>query len=227
MKRLLIAFVAVVSVALFARETRRVEFGRGKWDSSQWILVKSPRWSHFGGWVQKDGHIENEVPAGVDAQTLQGKRAAETYTSMVWKEPVSGNVVVKAKMSYAYQMAPLLVIAPELGKSAEGIPEYREHWEVVLYEKGLNVWHHEYKDGKPFWHLAARAGGAFEKDKVYELTVTIAFSAKGSRAPCIITVAANGIEFSYRELNLKPGRYYVGVTACEGVNRFYDFTIVK
>ena len=146
MKRLLIAFVAVVSVALFARETRRVEFGRGKWDSSQWILVKSPRWSYFGGWVQKDGHIENQVPAGVDDQTLQGKRAAETYTSMVLKEPVSGNVVIKAKMSYLYQMAPLLVIAPELGKSAEGIPEYREHWEVVLYNRGLNVWHHEYKD---------------------------------------------------------------------------------
>ena len=227
MKRLLLAFVAIVSVALFARETRRVEFGRGKWDPSHWILVKSPRWSHFGKWVQKDGYIENEVPAGVGAEELQRNRAPETYTSMVWKEPVSGNVVIKAKMSYAYQMAPLLVIAPELGTSAEGIPEYREHWEVVLYEKGLNVWHHEYQDGKPFWHLEARAAGKFEKDKVYELTVSIVFSQKGSRAPCMITVAANGIELSYREQYLKPGKYYVGITGCEGVNKFYDFTVVK
>ena len=117
-------------------------FARGAWDPNRWMLVKSPRWSHFGGWVQKDDCIENETPADAAAKDLLGKRAPETYTSMVLKRTFSGNVVVRSTMEFTDRMAPLIVLAPTLGKAAKGRPEYREHYEVVLYDGGINVWHH-------------------------------------------------------------------------------------
>jgi len=35
------------------------------WKPEEWFLIKSPRFDHFGKWVQQDDCIRNEVPAGV------------------------------------------------------------------------------------------------------------------------------------------------------------------
>ena len=54
-------------------------------------------------------------------------------------------------MSFDHLMVPLIVIAPELGKSEDGkYPELRDHYEIVLFYQGINIWHHRYKDGKLF-----------------------------------------------------------------------------
>ncbi|MFA6929417.1 MAG: hypothetical protein WCT05_03750 [Lentisphaeria bacterium] len=197
-------------------------FTPGAWQMEDWIQVKSPRWDYWGSWQQEDDHIRNLVPVDASEQEMLGKRAGETYTSMLWRQKIAGSkkVVIQAELSFDDQMAPLLVIAPDYGKDGTGRPEYREHWEIVIYDKGLNVWHHQYADGKPSWYKAAALKTNFSPKEKLLLVLSINFS---GRVPQL-EISSGGQTFSYAELQL-PNTFYVGLTACEGVNRFYNFSV--
>ena len=197
-------------------------FGRDQWQASDWVLVKSPRWDYYGGWVQQDDHLVNQHPADATPKEMLGKRAAETYTSMVYKHKVSGRTEIAATMLFEDRMAPELVIAGELGTDAQGRPEYREHWEIVLYDEGINVWHHEIRDGKPFWRKAAYLKTPFLPGVKYTLEALVEFPA-GGKGPQL-SVTCDGKRFGCLTPTL-PEEFLVGVTACEGVNRFYDFKL--
>lgn len=220
-RRFLLLLFLLLGFSLLAAEFSAV-FSRGKWNSADWLMVKSPRWDYRGVWEQEDDHIYNRVPADASEVEMLGKRAGETYTSMLWKEKisVSKKVLISAEMSFDYQMAPLLVIAPDYAVNAEGHHEYREHWEIVLYDKGINVWHHQYADGKPSWYKAAAIKTAFPAKEKIVLNMEINLS----RGIPQIEISANGNTFSYAELQL-PKSFYVGLTACEGVNRFWNFSV--
>ena len=192
-------------------------FAKGGWDAKEWILVKSPRWDHFGQWLQKEDHIQNETP-DVKEEDKLGKSAPDTYTSMVYGKKFSGNVVITTTGMFTFQMAPLVVIAPELGQDDKGRPEYREHFEIVFYDKGVNVWHHSYKDKKPSWVKAAYCAMDLKPNQKYTMSV----KKKGKE----LSVTIDGKTFGYRDESL-PEEFHVGVTGCEGDNRFYDFKIEK
>lgn len=203
-------------------------FAKDGWKKEDWINVKSPRWDHFGGWVQDNGCIRNECPAGADEKEIQGKRAGETYSSMLYSNKVAGNVTVSATMDFLYRMAPLIVIAPEFGKDNKERNEYREHYEIVLYDEGVNIWHHYYENGKPFWKQTAYSTFPLEKKRKHTLAVNIK-KVKGAGVVNgkMLTVTVDGKhEFGYFD-DPFPDEFYVGLTGCEGVNRFYDFEIRK
>ena len=69
-------------------------FTEGGWNKEDWILMKSPRWDYIGGWVQKDGYIQNQV----SDEKLPGEQLQRetNYSSMVYKEPVPGNATISA-----------------------------------------------------------------------------------------------------------------------------------
>ena len=192
-------------------------FAPGTWNTNEWILVKSPRWEHCGGWEQKEDHIQNRVPPGATPQELLGKLAPETYTSMVYDRMLSNNVTIRATMMFTDRMAPLIVLAPGLAKNKHGIPEYREHYEIIIYDEGVNVWHHFYADGKPSWKRAAWGKFALKPEIRYQLEV------KKTGKKMEVSVAGHTLGFLDESL---PEMFYVGVTGCEGINRFYDFQIL-
>ena len=213
-----LTFLCVVTAE--AEQLYYCSFAKGGWNPDEWILVKSARWDYFGGWIQKDTHIENETPENAKPNELLQKYASETYTSMVLKRKVSGNVTVISTMEFDDRMAPLIVMAPELGKDKLGRSEYREHFEIVFSYRGINVWHHFYIDGKPWWKNAAYFRFTLEPRKKYALTVKIEKTNKGKQ----LSVLIDGHEMGYMDDSL-PDEFYVGITGCEGVNRFYDFSI--
>ncbi|MCQ2397337.1 MAG: hypothetical protein MJ106_06550, partial [Lentisphaeria bacterium] len=119
-------------------------------------------------------------------------------------------------------------LACPVGANDDGYPEYREHWEIVLFNKGLNVWHHMYSDGKPSWEKIAsdanyRAPDRFKAGQKYELTVKI-FHDEVGYPWGTVTCDDSVIRFP---LNDFPEEVLAGITACEGENRFYDFKISK
>lgn len=172
---------------------------------------------HMGKWVQKEDHIENDVPAGVSPEDLEGRRADDTYTSMVYARPFTGDLRVEVNMEFTYRMAPIIVLAPELGRDAAGRPEYREHFEVCVYNEGVNVWHHSFEDGKPSYNRDAYANFPLKPNARYALEVEI----KGK----LMSVKIDGHEFGYVDESL-PTRRYIGITGCEGRNCFYDIAVV-
>lgn len=142
--------------------------------------------------------------------------APQTYASMLLTHKVGGKVDISSTMSFDYRMAPLIVIADDLGKSKDGSLEYRRHTEVVLYDEGLNVWQHHYTDGKPSFTKLAWAKLKFVPKHKYDLRISL----RGKE----MTITVDGHELGCTNVDL-PDSFYVGITGCEGINRFYDFAV--
>jgi hypothetical protein len=197
-------------------------FDRDAWDPNDWIMVKSSRWDHFGKWVQSDAYIQNETPADALPEAMISSRAAETYTSMVLAKKFAPDITIRSTMEFTYQMAPLIVIAPELGRDDKGRPEYREHFEVIIYNKGINIWHHNFKDGKPWWKKIAESRFALKPNTQYDLMVTISKNQHGK----MISVLVDGHHIGILSESF-PDQFHVGITGCEGDNHFYNFQVKK
>ena len=218
---LLTLFLAAAS--LLPAEEFYTSFARGQWDRAQWLNVKGPRFDYVLEMVQNDDHIANPVPEVPDEEILR-KHGSKVYAALVLNRTFEGDLTVSSKMSFDHRMAPLLVIAPELGKSADGKhPEFREHYEIVLFDQGINVWHHLWRDGKPYWYKAAYLKTVFQPKKIYDLQVQLVYTAKG----CQMVARCDGHELGYMELALQKVPLYVGLIACEGRNRFYDFKVTQ
>ena len=196
-----------------------VDFARGKWNPAEWTVFKSLRFDYAHASVQKDDHIENPCPEGLDDEEIYANHVTEVYASIVRPVRLSGTVEVASTMSFDHLMAPLIVITPELDADDQGRPAFKKHYEIVLYNEGINVWHYTYENGNLSWHLAAFARAPFEPKKRYELKVTMA---KGKRE-MRMTVECGGVKFGFEDPEL-PSSFYAGVTGCEGRNRFYSFS---
>lgn len=195
-------------------------FAEGQWHPEVWTLVKSSRWDHCGHWVQRSTHIENEAPPEATAESMLGPQAAKTYTSMVLSRKVRAPVTISSTMEFTHRMAPLIVIAPQLGTDTAGRPEYREHIEVVIFDQGVNIWHHTFKDDKQSWVKAADARFTLKPNVKYRLKVEIVPAGGGKR----MTVFVEGQKLAYA-IDALPDEFHVGITGCEGINRFYDFEV--
>ena len=205
------------------KEIFAASFARGRWSMRDFILVKSPRFPMNGAFEQRDDHIVNRVPAGKTPEELE--RSAAPYCALVLDRAISGGMTVSSRMSFDYRMAPLIVLAPELGRSADGRHlEFREHLELVLHDRGLNVWHHLYANGRPSWVKRAWLTANFAPKTVHDLSVTVENKDKGPR----LIIRCGGHEFGCRlPDNFIDKPLYPGVIACEGVNRFYDFRVTR
>lgn len=212
--------VLVISFSLNAAAKVDVSFARGGWCSNDWILVKGPRWDYMHGFVQRKDCIENECPP-LSGEEIFRHHAGKVYSAMVLKERAEIGQTVSSEMSFDWRMAPLIVLAEKLGTAVTGEPTFGEHWEIVLYDEGLNVWHHSIRDGKPFWHKAAYLKVPFRRDVRYNLEVKVSRTRKGMKE---MVVKCGGQEIGYVDNDL-PDSFYAGIIGCEGRNRFYDFKI--
>ncbi len=203
-------------------------FGRGQWSQDDWTLVKSPRWDYIGDWIQRDDYIENVTPPDTPPDRLIPRPHA--YVSMVLKDPISTakGFEVSARMAFEYDQGPQIVLAHQLGADENGYPEYREHYEVVLWSQGINIWHHTYQDGKPAWALVAYARFPVERRTPYDVQVRIEKprqSQGGLTTGKMIVTSVNGKNlFAYHEPSL-PDELYVGIIGYASVNHFYNFQV--
>ncbi len=217
-----IAFFCVLASPVFTAggKTVDVSFARGHWNPGDFTIVKSPRFAPVGRMIQHDDHIANYVPAG-SGEELMTKFYAETFTAAVYNIPVKGTATLRSKMSFDYTMAPAILIAPELGRSSDDRhAEFREYLEVVLFNEGINIWHHTVRNGKPYWRKLAYLKSVFRKNTVYELSLEIRYTAKGIQ----LAVRCDGKEFGCA-MPVVWDSYYAGIVGFEGVNRFYTFRI--
>lgn len=193
-------------------------FAQGKWDSKDWSLIRRPDWNNEGKWTQGDGYIQNQTPADATEDQMMGARAPETYVSMVFNQKITGDAVVTATMEFTHRMAPSIVLASEIQDNSGGWKEYRQHFEVVLFDEGINVWRHRFEDGKPTWQKRAYCRFPLEKNVKYTLQVT----KRGDE----LAVTVGDHTFAYMDESL-PKEFFAGITGAEGVNRLYDFSVAR
>ena len=194
-------------------------FAKGKWDPSQWFEVKSMNFKQSRGMVQQDDHIMNEVPDLSDEE-LYAKHKQNLYSCLILDRKFSLPSLITCTMSFDHLMAPLIVIAPDFGKNAEGKREQRDHFEIVLFNQGLNIWRHSFENGKPSYYLAGYLKTAFQPKTKYYLQVKIFKNSYGKQ----LEVTCGGHCFAIRDNSL-PDTFYAGIIGCEGRNRFYDFGV--
>ena len=198
-----------------------ISFAPGGWNSNDWILVKSPRFDYKHGFVQKEDGIENECPDLPGEEICTRKWNRTVYSAMVLKDRAAIGQTVSSSMSFDWKFAPLIVLAERLDTDAAGNAVFGEHWEIVLHNEGLNVWHHSVKEGKPFWYKAAYLNAEFEKNVRYNVEVKVTKTRKGVKE---MVVKCGEREFGYVDNDL-PDAFHVGIVGCEGRNRFYGFKV--
>ena len=141
------------------------------------------------------------------------------YISLITKERYSEGVKVSAKCSFEKFGAPLIVFTDDITQK-DGRNYYGLHFEVVAYEDGVNVWHiipSNEDPKKPIKvTLIGQARFHIEAESLIDLKVKI----KGKT----IDIDVNGHNLSVENKDV-PEKMHVGITACEGINRFYTFMI--
>ena len=92
----------------------------------------------------------------------------------------------------------------------------------LIVAQGIYVWQHTWKAGQCSWRPALHCKGAFLPLTRYRLAVEFGVHPGGKE----LAVTCGDTAFSFFADAL-PDAYYVGLTACEGVNRFYDFSVAS
>jgi hypothetical protein len=218
LKKYLLPAILFASGLLSAQDFYTV-FAKGKWDPAQWFEVKSTHFKRSRGMVQQDDHIMNEVPDLPDEE-LYAKHKLYLYSCLVLDRKFSLPSLITCTMSFDHLMAPLIVIAPDFGKNAEGKREQRDHFEIVLFNQGLNIWRHSFENGKSSYYLAGYLKTDFRPKTRYNLQVKIFQNRYGKQ----LEVTCGGHCFAIRDNSL-PDTFYAGIIGCEGRNRFYDFGV--
>lgn len=237
MKTIVYVFFAISAMSAFtlqAVESQRrmdslvtnkvdISFARGKWNPADFIPVKSWRWDYMGVFDQLDDGIVNRCP-DLPGDQIYKKHHSAVYAALMYKGRFAVGEFVSSTMMFDYRMAPILVLAEDLGRNAKtGEPEFRDHWEVCLYDRGVNVWHHFFVDGVQKWHKASSLllpeREYFKANVKYDLQVTVDYNKNGRKE---MKVAVGDYQFTYVD-DLLPDTFQAGIIACEGRNFFYDF----
>ena len=184
-----------------------ITFTKGNWEhlfdyAYTWRFPETPKF------VQKENCIAN---------TKDGIRQnGYDFTSIVLKEQYGEGTMIAFTASFESYGAPLLVIAKELDRDSDGNLRFGDYQEVVLWEKGINVWdfHRENGEVKIDWLL--RNDFPLEAGKIYTLTVEL------GRQRLKVWAADRYFELRIPEL---PEKAWLGITGCEGLNRFYNLTL--
>lgn len=202
------------------------QFGAGQWDRSAFLEVRNDDWDRGAPVVQMPDCIMNANDPSWSDEDLFKNHQEDVYSALVLTNRFAGSCVFSAKMSFDHRMAPSLVVAGPLAKDKKGRAAFRDIYEIVLYEEGLNVWRHlRPNGGKSVIELVTYVKHAFKPKTVYDLKVVVSrMKAYGGRKTTQIEVVADGVKAGFRDENV-PTVYHVGLLGSEGRCRFYDFRV--
>lgn len=154
---------------------------------------------------------EGLVNARIELEDPKAAYRDYEYISVVEKERVKLPVELEVECSFDKFGAPLIVFSEEITEKENGWKEYGEHYEVVLFESGINI-----------WHITPKKEGGQQAEAVCK--ARLPFPA-GQWTKMKVKLTREGIEAQAGELTAKgeaklPERMYAGFTACEGINHF-------
>lgn len=190
---------------------KKIRFARGQWADSSLVHVYSYRFDDRPVFVQEDDCIRNSPkianPAGPDDYD---------YITLLTKEKYEAGVTIGAEFSFEDLGAPLLVLTDEIIED-HGERRYGNYYEVVMYKDGINVWKlWMQEDRKVVWHKLMGVKFPVTQGERHTLR------AKINRDTIEITADERSMMLRVADL---PARFHVGLSGCEGMNRFYEMTI--
>lgn len=191
-------------------------FARDSWKADDWLMVQNPYAPVKATWIQRIDGIANNIPEGMTPTEAMKSRCNDLFASMVLKKKVTEPVTISTVTSFEPQYAPLIVLADNLEEIKPGESVYRKYVEIVIYDKGINFWQHKYEDGKETHEKVAWSNFDLKPDTKYKLDVKV-----NGR---YIEATVDGHHIGWKSPDM-PQSFYAGITACEGLNKFYSFDV--
>ncbi len=131
--RLAISALLLTSTAAFAADTVKVDFGN--WDRSLWRPVREGRFPAIVPFVQREGYIENTLPAGASEKDIVAAKDGIGVATMLLRDFCAADVMLRASMAFERKGAPALIFRVQREGDVVG-----EMYSLVLYAEGVNLW---------------------------------------------------------------------------------------
>ena len=138
------------------------------------------------------------------------------FTSMLLKDTYGEGTTISFTASFESFGAPLLLIAEDLEEDEAGVLRFGTYQEIVLWEHGVNVWDFRMEKGNVVYDWVLRNEFPLEANKPHKLTVRL------GKKRLLVWVNDRYFELFMPALTEKV---WLGITACEGINRFYDLQV--
>ncbi len=145
------------------------------------------------------------------------------YISILSKEKFS-NAKVNVCCDFHAYGAPIVVfgddVSEQIGRDGSKHLFYGVHFEVVAWEEGCNIWYlvpdpdNSERPVKPTLLLGAKF--PVEAGKPIYMTVKV------TKGKVLAEINGNKCEVAHEKI---PEVYYMGYTACEGINKLYSLKI--
>lgn len=172
--------------------------------------VYSPRCRSFGTFAREEENLVNFHNDSINDYE---------YISILTRESFPAQKLsISTECSFDHFGAPLIVFTDDTDESGEHI-RYGVHFEVVAYEGGINI-----------WYIRPAPG---EKDPVAVKKIAFAQFPVPAKEMHTLTVRVEGstitAELCGKSVSVDfpdlPACLRVGITACEGINRFRSLTV--
>ena len=189
-----------------------VSFAKDAWNPADWVLAHNPTIAHLGQWVQRDDCIENAT----SADPAKASSLEESLTTMVYSKPFAADFTASATFRIGPGAAPGIVLAQDWAPDGDNRPQYGEFYEAIIYERGINLWHHFAQDGKRTYEKSAFYEFELKPNASYEFTVrrkgqALEMSVDGHKAGVLV--------------HTLPEKLFLGVEGCEGVCQVMNFKV--
>ncbi len=192
-------------------------FSRGAWDKTQILPTFSVSCRDCVEVTQEDDAIYggyNERLGDYD------------YIGLAMAEPVQGDRVISATCSFVGWGAPLLVLADGVTVDEAGNRRFGPMYEIVAYRGGCNVWRilpdFDPDDPKRGYTVRSVAKESFDLPEHTPIDMRVKVVGKAGARRLDIRVADYTFEVEAPAL---PEKYVIGLTLCEGENRFYSLRV--
>ena len=158
-----------------------------------------------------------ECPDHITTAVNKNHREGFDNISLLSKENYTAGVKARLRCSFDGIGCPEIILVKQPEQCEDGAVRYGECFEVVLWKNGVNVWRH-FMDGehKCSWHLRLGLTTSVSEWDIHELCVETKEN--------YIIFSVDGVSAQVRTEDLFEN-FRVGVTACEGIVRLYDFEI--
>lgn len=180
-------------------------------DFGEFFYCYSPQAKCRGVFEREEDCIKNSYNAAVGDYE---------YTTIMLRDKLRAGNKTTAECDFEKRGAPLIVISDVLYEK-DGHPYYGEHFEAVAFEEGCNVWHNTLPTEQGYPKALVTEKIHFEDIPTPNRT-RVKLSVEFGEGE--MTVEMNGRRFSVKDDAL-PREFYFGITACEGINRFYRLTV--
>ena len=185
-------------------------FANDAW-KTELVQAYSFRFTETPDFTQAEDHITTAINPN--------HREGFDNISLLSPEAYSAGVGASLRCSFDGIGCPEIILVKKPERCDDGAVRYGECFEIVLWKNGVNVWRHFMDENrKCSWHKRLGLAMPVSERDIHELWV--------KTEKDYIIFGVDGIRSQLRTEDLFES-FYVGVTACEGIARLYDFRISR